>query len=543
MCCFGPFKILVMKTSFILPGKSQQRFGSLLFFIIPLVWLQSATAQTPVTAVFTHFTNATTATTYTGTGATGNSPSGFTGNSYIYEFGTDVATTNNNQILDSFTALSENFHYQAAAINVFFRRVNNSSVTGLRKNLWYQCLPTILSTGGTAKSYPDYDDSLELLFKQRLFNVGVDNVFQNAVTTDNNNIERVDVIFPGGIVTTNNTKAGFAVFDRGNAGGHDPFYIAAITSLDGSGNPSGYDAAVSVTAANYGSGVGGTVNFLTFRQNPGDPGGLVMDTLTNQNRDGVLVELATLGVANGTKIYGYSLFETDDVFSPTSDMVAYTNAAYFPTTTDNGSSGGLDPLAITGLWVTSASYVVLAASVESFTAVDVSGQVRLNWQLGVVDDESTLLVERSSDGVSYTTLMEFPHAAPGPQTAIDPHPLAGTNYYRLELVNAAGDVTAYSQVCSIDNTVAATGGLSLAIYPNPVRNGQLVIAAQGLTPGNYVLRLYDLSGTLILSQDCSGGPVMNQTISLPDGLATGIYTAQLADKQGHAIFIKQVLVE
>jgi hypothetical protein len=534
-----------MKTSFILPGKSQQRLVSLLFFIIPLVWPRSATAQTPVTAVFTHFTNATTATSYTGTGATGNSASGFTGNTYTYEFGTNVSTTNNNQILDSFTALSENFHNQTVAtMNVQFRRVNNASVTGLRKDMWYQSTTATVNSGGTAQLYPDYvDDSLELLFTRRLFNVGIDNVFQNATTTDNSNIERVDVIFPGGISATDNTKVGFTVFDRGNAGGHDPFYIAAITSLDGSGNPSGYDAAVSVTAANYGSGVGGVVNFITLRQNPGDPGLLFMDALTSQNRDGVLVRFTDLGVANNTRIYGYSLFETDDVFSPTSDMVAYTNAAYFPTTTDNGSSGGLDPLAIAGLWVTNASYVVLAASVESFTAVDVSGQVRLNWQLGVVDDESTLLVERSSDGASYTTLMEFPHATPDPQTAIDPHPLAGTNYYRLELVNAAGSVTAYSQICSIDNAVAAAGGLSLAIYPNPVRSGQLMIAAQGLTPGAYVLRLYDLSGTLVLSQDCSGGPAMNQAISLPDGLAAGIYSAQLADKYGHAVFVKHVLVE
>jgi hypothetical protein len=70
-----------------------------------------------------------------------------------------------------------------------------------------------------------------------------------------------------------------------------------------------------------------------------------------------------------------------------------------------------------------------------------------------------------------------------------------------------------------------------------------MIAAQGLTPGAYVLHLYDLSGTLILSQGCSGGPTMNQAISLPGGLAAGIYSAQLADKHGHEVFIKQVLVE
>jgi len=525
-------------------GESRQRFVSSLLLMTLMLWLQSATAQTAVTAVFTHFTNATTATSYSGTGATGNSASGFSGDTYTYDFGTNVATTNNNQILDSFTALSENFHYQAATMNVLFRRVNNSSVTGLRKDMWYESTSATVNSGGTADLYPDYDDdSLELLFAQRLFNVGIDNVFQNATTTDNNNIERVDVIFPGGITATDNTKAGFTVFDRGNSGGHDPFNIAAITSLDGSGNPSGYDAAVSVTSANYGSNVGGAVNFLTLRMNPGDPGLLLMDNVNSQNRDGVLVRFTDLGVANNAKIYGYSLFATDDVFSPTSDMVAYTNAAFFPTTTDNGSTGGLDPLAITGLWVTNASYVVLAASIERFTAVDAAGQVRLNWQLGAVDDESTLLVQRSGDGVTYTTLMDFPHAAPGLQSATDPQPLAGTNDYRLELVDAGGNVTAYSQVCTINHAVAATGGVSLAIYPNPVRGGQLIISAQGLIPGVYVLRLYDLSGTLIFSQGYSSGATMYQAIPLPGRLAAGIYTAQLTDKRGHAILLRQLLVE
>jgi hypothetical protein len=36
---------------------------------------------------------------------------------------------------------------------------------------------------------------------------------------------------------------------------------------------------------------------------------------------------------------------------------------------------------------------------------------------------------------------------------------------------------------------------------------------------------------------------MNQAISLPGGLAAGIYSAQLADKHGHEVFIKQVLVK
>jgi hypothetical protein len=224
-------------------------------------------------------------------------------------------------------------------------------------------------------------------------------------------------------------------------------------------------------------------------------------------------------------------------------MVNYTNATWFPTTTDfNSSGGGLDPLAVTGLWVTSASYVALAESFGSFAAVLKGSQVQLSWQLGAVGSPSTLAVERSGDGASYSTLMELSPAAPGPQTAVDPQPLPGNNYYRLAVVNPDGTVVAYSQVCMIDNTIAAMGGPSLTIYPNPVRNGQLKIEAKGLTSGNYLLRLFDLKGVLLLSQECSGTPAMNQMISLPAGLAGGIYSVQLTDKNGYIFFIKEVLI-
>jgi hypothetical protein len=166
-----------MKTPLILFEKGRYRLATLMAFTITMIWLQSATAQTPVTAVFTHLTNATTSSTYTGTGATGNAPSGFTGNTYTYEFGTIVSATDNDQILDSFTALSENYHYQSTAMNVIFRRVNNASVTGLRKDLWFQSTSATVNAGGTAQLYPDYDESLELLFTKRLFNVGMDNIF------------------------------------------------------------------------------------------------------------------------------------------------------------------------------------------------------------------------------------------------------------------------------------------------------------------------------------------------------------------------------
>lgn len=498
------------------------------------------TAQTPVTAVFTHWANATTGTSYTGTAATGAATTGYPG-SYTYDFGTDVVATNNLQYLDSFTALGMNYHYQAATQVVYFRRVNNASVTGLRKSLWFQQnAGTTINSGGTAALIPDYDDSLERLFVKQLFNVGIDNNFQNATTTNNNNIERVDVLLPGGVSATDVTRAGFVVFDRGAGGTHDSFYIAAVKTLDASGNPSAYYNAVAVTPAEYGSNVGGAVNFLVLRENPGDGHLLMMNNTSNQNRDGVFLRFTDLGVTDNTIIYGYSLFGDDVKVSPATNLVNYTNATNFPTTSDY-NNGGIDQLAITGLWVTKASYVVLADRVNSFSAMLTGdGTVQLNWNLGVTDDLRELVVERSGDGTDFSPLLDLTDPTGGQQTAVDAHPLAGPNFYRLELLNKEGMVESYSAVSSI--TTGGTAAVVLGLYPDPVQNGQLQLAVQGLKTETYTIRILDLSGKLVLKQALTGSPVLSLPISLPPLLPAGMYVLQLTDKNGAKVAVRSFVV-
>jgi hypothetical protein len=490
-------------------------------------------AQSPVTAVFTHWSNATTGLSYTSTGATGTASSGYNGNTYTYDFGTDVTTTNNIEYLDSFTAIGMNYHFQTAKESVYFRRVNNSSVTGLRKSLWFeQSSGATVNPGGTAALIPAYDDSLERLFSEHIFNIGIDNNFQNSTATNNNNIERVDVLFPGGVSATDVTKAGFVVFDRGTSGTHDPFYIAAVKTLDASGNPSTYYNAVAVAATNYGSNVGAAMNFLVLRENPGDGHLLMMNNTANQNRDGVLLRFTDLGVAANATIYGYSLFGTDVTVSPATDMVDYTNATNFPTNS-NYTNGGIDQLAVTGLWVTSATYVVLADQVEGFGAqLAGSGGVQLSWTLGVADGLQRLVVQRSGNGTDFSTLETFSDPAVGEQGAVDPQPLAGVNYYRLELVDKDGTAS-YSTVCSVET--GAISGLSVVLYPNPVQGSRVMLAMRGLKQDAYELRVLDMVGHLILQQGFIGQTQLETTVSLPAALPAGIYVLQLTDKSGATV--------
>jgi hypothetical protein len=501
--------------------------------------------QTPVTAYFSHFTNATSALSYTGTGATGTAASGLTGNTYTYLFGTSTQPSNNIEILDSFTALGFNYHFQPQSYTVKFRRVDNASVTGLRKALWFQ-YNTSVQTSSVIALVPSYEDSLERLFTARIFNVGLDNNFQNATAsggspTDNNNIERVDVIFPSGITaTTDLTKLGFSVFDRGPAGAHDPFIIAAIQSLDASGNPLTYFPALTVNTGNYGNMSATSIPYNVLRKNASDANLLLETVLASQQRDGVFISFSALSIPSfTTKVYGYSIFSPDWNGNGNNNMVNY---AGFPTNTNLGAPGGLDQVAVAGVVVTNASYIVLAESLESFgVASQAGGKVQVDWKLNAADDPAKVVLERSRDGVAFSGIQTLYGLSALQQTVYDEQPFPGLNYYRLQWVDKDG-VASYGRVATImvNEGDALTG---LRIYPVPSGNGHFTLEATGLKDEIYSLRLFDMSGRFVFREDLPGPAWSHQQISLPRGLAKGVYILQLYDSRGQKLVSGKALVE
>jgi len=527
-----------MKTIRILNNVLRCRATSILVILVLIFSPLRMHAQGAVTKVYAPtISSATTSTTYSGTGATGNSGSGLTGNTYNYKFGVGV-TGNNMAVLDSFVAYGLNYHYDPATSFVKFRRVDGV-VTGARKSFRIEQDGNTVAAGGTVNCFPNYDDSLERVFSERLFNVGIDNVFQNANTTNNMNVERMDVIFPYGVKATDNTKAGFVVFDWGSAGGHDPFSIAAITKLDASGNPSVYNSAVSVINTNYGSGKGGVADYVIMRKNPGEAHLLLMNNSTSQDRDGVFFRFSDLGVANNTVIYGYSVFGPDVTVSPATNMVNYANTTNFPSGTDLGG-GGLDPLAVTGLWVNNATFVVLPDRVDDLHTTLMNDQVKLNWDLQNSGDLKEQVVERSIDGTNYSDLIHMP-VQTGLQTALDSRPLDGINYYRLKLMQQNGSVAAYSSVNRVDTKAEITPAMDA--YPNPVKNKTVNVDIRGVANGTYQLVLLNMNGQVVFRQSVIGEQAMQSTLHLPGRLTMGTYVLQLTDNTGSKISERKIIVE
>jgi Secretion system C-terminal sorting domain len=500
-----------------------------------------AQAPAKVTAVFTHWNKATTATSYSASGATGLNSSGLAGNTYTYKFGTNVAATNNLEVLDSFVVNSFfTYHFVNTTPTVKFRRVDNASVTGLRKSIWMEENGSGVSgPGGTAAFLPNYDDSLERLFAGRNFNIGIDNNFQNSTTTNNNNIEREDIIFPGGIsATTDLTKLGFVVFDRGNAGTHDAFQIAAIKALDASGNPSAYFPAVTISAANYGN-IGSPVDYHILRKNSTDAKLELMTPNITQNRDGIFFTFSSLNIpATTTVVYGYSLFAPDVITTPVIKMVDYTNAANFPVNSDL-VAGGLDHVAVTGVAVTNPSFIILPERIESFSVLSSMGKVKLNWKLGVIDNVKETIIERSADRINFSPILKLSSIAVT-QTAFDEKPLSGENYYRLKLVGNNATAVSYSEVRRVN--ISDAGPAMLNIYPNPIKNNRFILDARSLQNETYNIGLFDMNGKLMFSQKLEGSSSLQNEFKLPDGFHAGIYMLQLLNKKGETVMAKKVMV-
>ncbi len=241
------------------------------------------------------------------------------------------------------------------------------SATGQSNNIVYQrnggtdpfpgnTVPVI--TGTLAGPYvPNEQD----VFNTNNLNLGTDNLFQNTAdgNGNNNNIERVDVVFDLGL--TVDEALAFLVIERGLTGGHDGFQIAAITSIDGSGNPTSFGTLVTFGTGTYGQAdlnSDATTNWLITRNLLANPGGDAAHPSSNatQPLGGTTIAVAALiadrglGIALGSTIYGYSLFATDvNGAASQADLLNVNSTAYNHST---GASGGIDLTAYTGVALT-----------------------------------------------------------------------------------------------------------------------------------------------------------------------------------------------
>lgn len=186
---------------------------------------------------------------------------------------------------------------------------------------------------------------------------------------------------------------------------------------------------------------------------------------------------------------------------------------------------------------------ILETNLSGFRARASEGQVRLDWTVTQNQDILNFVVERSTDGISYTPVSNV--QAHSPQTALMGY---GANdnieqvtstrvYYRLKITNKAGG-TKYTKAISLSLVESNTNGMS--IMPNPVRDF-MQINIYSADNRRAQLFIYDFEGKLVRSE-VTNIQKGNSSLTI-SGLQTwprGVYSVRLIMGDEH--FVKKIVL-
>lgn len=188
---------------------------------------------------------------------------------------------------------------------------------------------------------------------------------------------------------------------------------------------------------------------------------------------------------------------------------------------------------------------ILAQDLTSFTAsLAGSSSVRLNWSTAMEQMDRTYEIQRSRDGLSFSTIGYQGAGASRAGEAVsytyldepeaDARGLAGPAgaggdkwYYRLRLVSTGG--ISYSAVQSVNILRGASD--RLVVFPNPaIDHINLLLPGDPAVPGDWLVNIRTVDGRLV--QSATFFHSNNLPIFFHQHLAPGIYFVQVTDQQG-----------
>jgi hypothetical protein len=158
--------------------------------------------------------------------------------------------------------------------------------------------------------------------------------------------------------------------------------------------------------------------------------------------------------------------------------------------------------------------------------------VLLQWQAVTDDHHDYFQVERSLDGVHFTTVGKGPSEEPF--RLIDPFPVLGDNFYRVKQVDKDGTTT-YSSIVNVPFSMRA---LAVNIYPNPATD-HLRVRVESDGRELYAAVLVDGTGRTVRHEEVVAGVENNFSLT---GVAAGIYVLQLRNRH-HSVVASQLIVK
>ena len=219
-------------------------------------------------------------------------------------------------------------------------------------------------------------------------------------------------------------------------------------------------------------------------------------------------------------------------WTSTSNYISWSGITQLPTAAHSLFGGADDQAA------------ALPIDLVLFTAQPFGKDVLLNWQTASEQDNAYFIIEKTKDGVNFTTVTTVPGAGNSAEllsyAAVDSFPYSGLSYYRLKQTDYDGKYT-YSNLAPV-NFDASTNADEYVLYPNPVHNGLLNLSYVGNQGNDLVVSFYDVQGRLVAIQHIAlsdGAQLVN--LYPAQGLKSGIYMVKgVSDSIS---FVKKVVVD
>ncbi|HWI93105.1 MAG TPA: T9SS type A sorting domain-containing protein [Flavisolibacter sp.] len=178
---------------------------------------------------------------------------------------------------------------------------------------------------------------------------------------------------------------------------------------------------------------------------------------------------------------------------------------------------------------------VLPVNLLSFDAQKQNTAVQLVWTTASEKFFSHFIVERSATANDFSTLQTIKATSGAePYTAIDQHPLPGTNFYRLKMVDDDGTYT-YSKTIAV-NTANSVSAISIS--PNPAAN-HCTLQMEAAAAASETIIIINATGSIVHQQKLYLQTGTNHFLIDISGLAKGIYFVQLKNSSAVLQLVKQ----
>ena len=322
----------------------------------------------------------------------------------------------------------------------------------------------------------------------------------------------------------------------GAAGGNSSFTTIVVAGGGGSStnNTAGTGGAV-ITGAGHSGGTGGSTN--NGNASGGGGGGSATSAANGVNGGNGINGGGAAGGAGGTGQGNGGAGANNSA-----------GASAFSGTAPGGGGGGRSnngtstaAAGANGRVIVTVN-TVLPVKLSIIKAYEKQAGVQIDWTALTEENLSKYQIERSADGVTFTAIGDVTarnSSSVSNYGFFDANPIAGVNFYRLKSIDIDGKFS-YSSIMRVNLDKNVKG---ITVYPNPVTNGYVSFQSADLAKGNYSVKLFTAAGQQVYSQRFShNGGAINETIQLPNGAKSGMYSIQL-DNDAVKVMTKTFIVQ